>query len=229
MPALRKPDNPRSRQGCRRYFSMPTLSGFHSRGYLPHLKAEGRAYFVTFRLADSLPHEVIVRLKAHRADLLRRAEAEHRDSDDEERQALHRWYAEEVDRLLDRSTGENWLRHPGVADLVAQALRHFDGERYQLQAWTVMPNHVHVVVRPFGDYRLETILHTWKSFTAQHANRLLDRVGRPFWQRESYDHLIRDDADLTGCCHYTEENPVKAGLCARPADWVWSSAHRTEV
>jgi len=89
-----------------------------------------------------------------------------------------------------------------------------------------MPNHIHTVVRPHGPHTLDAILHSWKSFTAREANRRLDRVGRPFWQHESYDHWIRDDADLPHCWRYTEDNPVKACLCGRAEDWLWSSATR---
>jgi len=203
---------------------MPYLSGFHSRGYLPHFKSEGRAYFVTFRLADSLPREVVVRLQAQREDLLRRAATECREPGIDERARLNAWYAAEVDSLLDRSTGEAWLRQSAIADVVSSALRHFDGVRHQLHAWVVMPNHVHAVVRPHAGHPLESILHSWKSFSAVQANRMLDRAGHPFWQRESYDHVVRDDADFAACCRYTEENPVKAGLCCAPGDWRWSSA-----
>ncbi|MEO5958988.1 MAG: transposase [Opitutaceae bacterium] len=102
-------------------------------------------------------------------------------------------------------------------------MRHFSGSRYTLHAWCVMPNHVHAVLRPTAPHTLDAILRSWKSYTAHEANHLLDRSG-PFWQRESYDHWIRDDADLAHCCRYTEENPVKAGLSRTPGEWPWSSA-----
>ena len=201
------------------------LSGFHSRGYLPHLKIEGATYFVTFRLADSLPRELVVRLKERRDDLWRRATLRTQDPIDDVQHQTFAWYAAEVDALLDKSVGELWLRRPEIASLVAQALRCFEGRRYQIHAWVVMPNHVHAVVRPLGSHALDAILHSWKSYTGNEANRRLNRRGAAFWQRESYDHWVRDEADLIHCCRYTEENPVKAGLCERPEDWRWSSAH----
>jgi REP element-mobilizing transposase RayT len=201
------------------------LSGFHSRGYLPHIKVEGATYFVTFRLADSLPRETVARLKERREDLLRRAAADSRGPHNHGRHLLFADYAREIDALLDQSTGESWLRRPEVASLVAGALRHFEGGRYQLYAWVVMLNHVHAVVRPMGVHALDAILHSWKSYTASEANRLLNRVGCPFWQSEYYDHWIRDDAEFGHCCRYTEDNPVKAGLSSCPEDWPWSSAH----
>ena len=202
----------------------PIHEGIRSRGYLPHIKVAGAAYFVTFRLADSLPREVMLRLKEQRDDLLRRAVEAHQDQATTRRE-LHAWYAAEVDSILDQHTGAAWLREPRIANLVATALRHFENDRYTLHAWCVMPNHVHVVVRPLGAHTLDSILQSWKSYTAHEANKMLHRDG-PFWQPESYDHWIRDDADLHHCCRYTEENPLKAKLCGTPNDWRWSSARK---
>jgi len=89
----------------------------------------------------------------------------------------------------------------------------------------VMPNHVHVVVAPRDGHTLSGVLHSWKSYTANEANGILNRVGQRFWQPESYDHLIRDDEELYFCCEYTMNNPVAAGLCRRPEDWPYSSAY----
>lgn len=109
---------------------------------------------------------------------------------------------------------------------MAGALKFFEGQRYELRAWIVMPNHVHVVVWPMPPHTFSEILHSWKSYTATHANKLLERVGKPFWQDESYDHLIRDDTDMARCCRYTIMNPVNARLCAQPEDWKWSNVYR---
>lgn len=195
---------------------MPIHTGLHSRGYLPHLKVEGATYFVTFRLADSLPREVLDRLEAWRADQLRRREAG-------ERVAIDTDFSTRLDEYLDRGNGACWLNDERVAQLVADALRHFDRERYRLHAWVVMPNHVHALVHPLSGHTLEEILHSWKSFTAHRANKLLGRDGE-FWQPESYDHWVRNEAEFERFKRYIEENPVKARLCAQPADWRWSNA-----
>jgi REP element-mobilizing transposase RayT len=108
------------------------------------------------------------------------------------------------------------MRDQRVARLVAGALTHFDGERYGLLAWCVMPNHVHAVFRPLEGFALSAILHSWKSFTASAANRVLGRKGE-FWQAESYDHLVRDGDDLANQVRYVAQNPCKAGL----AEWPW--------
>jgi REP element-mobilizing transposase RayT len=204
----------------------PLASGFHTRNVLPHLKREGATYFVTFRLAGTLPAELIERLKRERGMIVAAARAAMRPLTWHEHEELFRWYSARVDAYLDAGHGDCFLRQPLIADLVAAALKFFNGERYELRSWTVMPNHVHVVVWPRPPHTLSEILHSWKSYTATKANRILGRVGSDFWQEESYDHLIRDDTDLARCCEYTILNPVAARLCSRPEDWKWSSAYR---
>jgi REP element-mobilizing transposase RayT len=168
----------------------------------------------------------VARLKEERDDRLLRAQHGIPEVHGRVRRDLVAWYTSEVDSALDQHVGASWLRDRRVAELVERAIRFFQGDRYALHAWCVMPNHVHVVVQPLESYALDSILHSWKSFTAHAANKLLARPGRAFWQQESYDHWIRDGRDLTHCCHYTENNPVKAGLCDRAEDWPWSSAAR---
>ena len=202
------------------------VAGFHTRNVLPHLKREGGAYFVTFRLAGTLPAEVLEQLKRERELIVAQATAAKRPLTWHEQEELFRWYSSRVDSHLDAGQGECFLRQPAVADLVAGALRFFVGQRYELRAWVVMPNHVHVVVWPKPPHTLPEILHSWKSYTGTQANKLLARVGQPFWQEESYDHLVRDDKDMARCCEYSLMNPVNARLCVRPEDWKWSSAHR---
>jgi REP element-mobilizing transposase RayT len=188
------------------------------------LKTEGGIYFVTFRLADSLPRETVARLAERHVEMQYRARATNLALLSNASTARQAQEAAEIEALLDRGSGAAWLRKPELAETVAQTLRHFEGERYHLHAWVVMPNHVHVVVEPSGRQSLGEILHSWKSYTAQAANRQLGRQGT-FWQRESYDHLVRDAKDLAGCCEYTEQNPVKADLCHAAHDWPWSSAY----
>ncbi len=202
------------------------VAGFHTRNVLPHLKREGGSYFVTFRLSGTLPAEVLEQLKRERELIVAQAVAAKRPLTWHEHEELFRWYSTRVDAYLDAGQGKCFLRQPAVADLVADALRFFVGQRYELKAWVVMPNHLHVVVWPKPPHTLSEILHSWKSYTGTLANKLLARVGQPFWQEESYDHLVRDDTDMARCCEYTLMNPVNARLCTRPEDWKWSSAHR---
>jgi uracil-DNA glycosylase family 4 len=177
------------------------VQGVHHRGYLPHLKAHGGIYFVTFRLADSLPVQVLNELGK---------------LPQEERSAR-------VDDYLDAGHGECWLNRSEIAAMVGAALVKFAGKQYALHAWVIMPNHVHLVIEPFAGYSLSEILQGIKSASAHTVNRLLKRSGE-FWQRESYDHLIRDDEDMARCCDYVVQNPVRAKLVARPDLYRFSSA-----
>lgn len=202
------------------------VSGFHSRDHLPHLKRDGGAYFVTFRLHGTLPREVLLQFKQERERIVARALAAKRPLTWHEQEELFRWYSSRVDRYLDAGHGDCWLKQPALADLVARALCFHQGQRFELPAWVVMPNHVHAVVRPRPGWTLSKILQSWKGFTARESNRLLNRTGQPFWQSEAYDHLIRDDEDNHRCCAYTTNNPVNAALCARPEEWKWSSLYQ---
>ena len=203
----------------------PLLAGLHFRGKLPHLKREGVAYFVTFRLADSLPAREVARLKHERAAILEQARAAKRPLTWHEELQLLAWYGEKVETLLDAGHGACWLSQPEIAGLVAQTLQYFASTRYELRAWVVMPNHVHAIVWPMPGHGLSEILHSWKSYTGNQANRMLHRTGQPFWQTESFDHWIRDAEEQSRLMAYVRRNPVKAGFCATPESWPWSSAH----
>ncbi|MDE3136692.1 MAG: transposase [Acidobacteriota bacterium] len=115
------------------------------------------------------------------------------------------------------------MRDSRIARVVADAIRYYQGKRYELFAWCVMPNHVHVVFSPREEHRLQSILHSWKSYSAQAANRILGRNG-PFWQREYFDHLIRSEASLWKIIRYVSENPRKAGLKVWPCVGVERSS-----
>ena len=184
--------------------------------YLPHWEIEGGVYFVTFRLADSLPRYIVRSLKAQRKDVIKTIKKSDKTPTSVENKSINKLFSRKFDRYLDSGRGACHLKNPEIAEMVANALCHFDGNRYFLFAWSVMPNHVHVVVRPESGYNLSDILHSWKSFTAKRANKILKRGGR-FWQPEYYDHLIRDEKDLKRCIEYTYYNPEKAGM----DKWRW--------
>lgn len=175
--------------------------GWHSRGYLPHLDNPGLVQSITFRLADSLP-----------AGAARRTAP----------QAVRR---REVEAALDAGYGHYALKAPGAAKVVEDALLHFDGIRYRLLAWTVMPNHVHVLIETLPGYPVPALVHSWKSYT---AHRIRPGRGR-FWQPDYWDRFIRDDAHLATAIRYIEANPVTAGLCMASADWPFGSARRREM
>lgn len=202
----------------------PLRSGVHSRGYLPHVKREGASYFVTFRLTDSLPKEVLLRFEREHAESIRRLEG---PASSQALGEIHRELRRKIERHLDQGAGACHLRRPDIADMIAGALRHFHGEHYLLDDWVVMPNHVHLVLWPMPNFTLSEILKSRKRHTARQANLILDKTGHSFWQRESYDHWIRDDAEKSRIRRYVRMNPVKAGLCQNPEEWRWSSASRT--
>jgi putative transposase len=186
------------------------------RHYLPHWERTGAIYFVTFRLADALPRHILDQLLSERHLLEARFTSGARDLLPPERAKLDIVMAQRLERYLDAGTGACHLSKPGVADLVAGALGHFDRSRYQLFCWCLMPNYVHVVVQPLAPYKLPAIVHSWKSFTAKKANRILDTSGE-FWQREYYDRMIRDEGHLRRVIEYVANNPAKARL----EHWRW--------
>ena len=130
-----------------------------------------------------------------------------------------------LDREVDKAAfGPVWLRDARVARVVADALMYGESGRqlYQLRAWVIMPNHVHVLLRP--TIPLPVITRWLKGSTARQANLILGRTGKAFWQDESFDHRIRDEVELDRIVRYVEYNPVGAGLAENPRAWPWSSA-----
>jgi REP element-mobilizing transposase RayT len=203
----------------------PQRSGVHSRGYLPHVKREGADYFVTFRLADSLPKEVLLDFEAEKAERLRafhNAKRLGRVTPDTE-QIINRDFLRQVERFLDTCAGACHLRKPEVASLVAGALKFFDEQRYLLREWVVMPNHVHVLFWPMPNHTVGEAVKSWKQFTSLRAKRILGLPEGAFWQREPFDHWVRDEIERGRIARYIRNNPVSARLCARPEDWRWSS------
>ena len=166
---------------------------------LPHWVPEGSIVFVTWRLAGTYPQPPPGTSDPGKAFVLR-------------------------DRQLDRTAaGPHSLRIQQIATIVQDALLHGEQARraYDLYAWAIMPNHVHVVLQP--QHKLPEMMRWLKASTSVRANQLLRRTGR-FWAREYYDHWIRDRRELLAIITYVEENPVNAGLAASPDLWPWSSA-----
>lgn len=189
---------------------MGNTEGLHrSRGYLPHYEEAGRHQIVTFRLLDSLPSTVLAKFTEQLKDLpAALLDAQRRSR---------------IEQYLDSGTGSCWLADAVIAQTTEQALRYFDGQRYRLHAWVVMPNHVHALLTPSARETLSSIIHSWKSFTAKRANAILGREGA-FWQREYFDRTVRNEKHFYDAIIYIHNNPLKAGLCADPTDWQFSSA-----
>ena len=185
---------------------------------LPHWFQENATYSVTFRLADSLPKSVIEEYTSEKrmlADIIRKAEEESEDSTARDaRGKLESLYSEKMEEALEAGYGECYMQRKEIASIVRDAILRFAGYRFELGAWCVMPNHVHLLIQPRDGYSLSDILQGMKSFSAKEANRLLGREGE-FWQRESYDHIVRDATDYSFQRRYVLSNPMNAGL----VDW----------
>ena len=188
------------------------------RGRLPHWEKDSATYFITFRLSDSLPRTVLDQIESEKNNIVITAAQLNRDLSADERKRIAHLSNVRIERYLDAGAGACHLQNPAVAGLLSRALRHFDENRYRLFTWCVMPNHVHVVVSLFPGHHLASILHSWKSFTAKSAKKLI-AIDGALWQREYYDHLLRSEAEFDRAVHYVEQNPTRAGLDHWP--WVW--------
>lgn len=207
------------------------------RGYLPHVESPRMIQHVTFRLADSLPRAVVEQMVAALKEIppmKRKPERVRR-----------------VQAYLDAGYGSCILRDPAAGELVQKALLHFHGERYDLHAWCVMPNHVHVLFQVREGWTMSRCVWSWKSFTGRLINqlrsgesrlarlcpailpggarqaeaRLTEAGPQPVWHREYFDRYVRDDTHYVNAVNYIHQNPVKAGLITNAEEWPWSSAH----
>ncbi len=184
--------------------------GWHSRGYLPHFDGGENLQFITLHLGDAVPQKVIDCWKL---------ELKHEVK--EEAKKILFW---RIEKYVDQGIGACYLRRKEIAELVQNALLHFDKERYKLVSWVIMPNHVHLLLRPSENIALEDIMHSIKSYTALKINRLLNRTGK-FWQEDYFDRYIRNYEHFEKTISYIELNPVKAKLCEKSSDWKFSSAY----
>ena len=176
---------------------------------LPHLQQKGAVYFVTFRLADSVPQHLRKQWELDREAWLRFHPP---PWDAEIERAYHERFSGAIERWLDVGHGSCVLRRNDCAAVVAEALRHFDGDRVSQIAWVVMPNHVHAVFVLNPAWSLEKIILSWKGFTARKINPLLRRKGS-FWQRDYFDRPVRNAKHLANCVRYIRRNPQKQRLC----------------
>ena len=185
-----------------------------SRGYLPHLEISDGTYFLTFRLADSLPTAVLTQLRIECK--LSSLYQSYRVAT-----SVQNEYRSKVENYLDQGNGECLLKEPKIARITIDALSSNNGEKYILHAWTIMPNHVHVLFTIDKSSTLSSIIQKWKGSSGFHANRFLRRTGS-FWQPEYFERLIRSPRQFEFYVRYIYNNPVKAGLCQKVFHWPWS-------
>ena len=177
---------------------------------LPHWQQNAATYFISFRLADSIPANLRTQWEEQRAIWL----GFHPESwDAETEQEYYRRFTSAIERWLDAGYGACTLRQFECAKLVDAAMRYFDGQRLALISSVVMPNHVHALLVQNPAYPLEHLLRSWKTFTSRSINRLVGRSGT-LWQRSYFDRLVRDERHFRNCVRYIRKNPEKAHLVA---------------
>ncbi len=194
---------------------------WYKRGYLPHYDHFGILQSVTFRLADSLPKDAIIKLK------------EELDKTPVDQQDFIR--RQRLDSWLDAGYGCCALSNFDVTEMMQETLLKFDEEKYNLLAWCIMPNHVHVLIEPL--ISLSEIVKSWKSYSGRRALKNAERLGlfcaagatrsREFWMKGYWDRYIRSETHFKAVIDYIHNNPVKVNLCDTPANWQWSSAYQT--
>jgi len=182
-----------------------------------------RKVFLTWNLKDSIPARIREEIQSER-ERLENLPFKDNETLSERTLRHHRVLFAMADRYLNSGPkGPLHLRHPTAAGIVREAILHGIPERYDLYVFTVMPNHVHLLI--FPKWMLEKVTQGIKGFTSYAINKLQAQAGRTFWQDESYDHWVRDETEFHRTIHYIEQNPVKAGLCKKANEWRWSSAH----
>jgi len=216
---------------------MPENKTIFYRRDLPHIHPKDAVFFITFRLVDSLPAGVLQKLLQERDDAIKQLEKKFRGKElDEEKYKAEKRHFGRIDDWLDRaSTGPQWLKEERVARIVAAKIHELDGKRYRLIAYCIMANHVHLLFETVGynqssptniagktkDYPVADIMRLLKGSTSRFCNLELKRNGA-FWQKESYDHYVRNDEELYRLIEYILNNPVKAGLVKHWQDWKFS-------
>jgi REP element-mobilizing transposase RayT len=183
-----------------------------ARRNLPHWQQEAVTYFVTFHLGDSLPVEKLAALKEEKNLWL---DANRPPLSALQVKEYHQRFSARIQRWLDSGYGSCVLARPEILNLVENALRFFEGDRYVLGEHVVMPNHVHALVEPRSHYTLTSILHSWKSFSANQINRITRSHG-PVWHQESFDRIVRSPAHYNRIQEYIRANAKALAPGRRP-------------
>ncbi len=208
-----------------RYFN-PHMDVEVHHNLVPHWKQEDVTYFVTFRLADSLPRSKLERWKLDRKVWISQHPRPWSKTIELE---YHRRFSTILERWLDQNHGSCLLQQPECRRVVAESLQFFEGTRVVQHAFVIMPNHVHALFTPINGHALENVLHSWKSFSANGVNQCLGRTGE-LWQKTYFDRIIRDEGHFRNCIRYIRNNPLKARLqpeacCNFESTWVKELIH----
>ncbi|MBC8206999.1 MAG: primosomal protein N' [Kiritimatiellales bacterium] len=188
---------------------------YPSGGNLPHWRQDGTTYFITFRLADSLPKGKLDRWKRGRDLWL---EENPRPTDEENVDAppssrLTEWqkeyrsrFTEKFEQWLDAGEGSCLLKQPELREALVEIFQKKNGQKYWLEGYVVMPNHIHALLTPIGEHRLSAIVQSWKSISTRRINELRGGKGS-VWQKESFDHIVRNAESLLKFQQHIEDNP----------------------
>ena len=176
--------------------------------HLPHWQQDSAWVFITWRLADSVPAGLLEKWIADRDEWM--SQHEKPWDEDTEREFRIRFSAQ-LEEWMDQGMGECVLRNSACAELVARTILHFDRERYLIDGFVIMPNHVHLLVQLVPGFPLETLVHSWKRYSARQINEVLGRSGK-LWHKRYWDTLVRSEEHFWKIRRYISRNPVKAGL-----------------
>ena len=196
--------------------------------HLPHIQPAGGLFFVTYSLYGSIPKSKMNSIKNEYHNI--KADTALSDKDTNVlKNRSRKIYLDKIDQILNHkdNMGPHWLKNPEIAKIVSDSLHYWNGIQLDLYAYCIMSNHVHVVFEMFDKKRvnneksLNEILHSIKRYSANKANKILNRTGQ-FWMNESYDYLIKNEKEIVRIIEYTLDNPIKAGICKERSDWKWS-------
>jgi REP element-mobilizing transposase RayT len=184
----------------------PTAATHRRLRNLPHWQQPGATYFITFRLADALPQALLAEIRERRNVWLglHPPPWDNRTAAEYSRRFLHA-----VQRRLDAGLGLCWLRDPRNSLIVEDTIRHFDGDRYALDAFVVMPNHVHLLVQPAEGILVNDLLRSWKTYSARIINQRMNCRG-VFWMDEYFDHAVRRWRHMERFRQYIQNNPKRS-------------------
>ncbi|MEZ0386929.1 MAG: transposase, partial [Verrucomicrobium sp.] len=178
------------------------------RRHLPHWRQDGATYFVTFRLADSLPAHIRVQWKDELEAWFRHHPEPWNGKTVNEYRAR---FLDGREEWFDRGFGECLLTDTENRKMVVGALQYFHGSRYLLDAFVVMPNHVHALLKPLPGFELSDILQSWKRHSSREIHRSMGKEGA-LWMDESHDRIVRDESELFRYRNYILKNPQEANL-----------------
>lgn len=199
---------------------------FISERHRPHWSQAGAVVFITFRTQDSIPREVIQRWDREKQEWLRLRDRDFMSHwsvvvpslSQEEQVAFRTTFNRCREVFLDSCHGRCLLKRPELAKVVADSLLHFDGQRYRMGDFVVMPNHVHLLASFSTADSMKTQCDSWLHYTAFRINQMTGEKGK-FWQQEPFDHLVRSPEQYEYLRKYIAGNPDKAGL--KPGEYFY--------